>query len=157
MTANAYSTTSQGASRSYGIKRPQPSSTVYRPYNSPMGVRQSYSPTVKTHATPAVHGRQIKFGDRIYVRLEMGRTVAAEFEIREVNDFTELLGELRHYTRGMHGLARLYVRNMTRGWSQERPLMLYADADARERRRLREPAKVRIHERPRMLCPWETH
>jgi hypothetical protein len=48
--------------------------------------------------------------------------------ISRVSDFSELLGELRRQTRGCRGLARLYVRNVSRGWSMERPLMLYRDA-----------------------------
>lgn len=45
----------------------------------------------------------------------------------EVNDLSEIYGELRHYTRGERGLTRLYIRNVTRGWSLEQPFMLYAE------------------------------
>ena len=38
---------------------------------------------------------------------------------------TDLIGEVRALTLKLRGLAKLYIRNMTQGWSMERPLMLY--------------------------------
>ena len=85
----------------------------------------SCSPTLKSHPAPSGTGRSICYGDRLYARLVMGGRTVVEFMISRVSDFSELLGELRRQTRG---LARLYVRNVSRGWSMERPLMLYRDA-----------------------------
>lgn len=70
--------------------------------------------------------KKIEFGDKIFARLMMNGRTVVEFMINRVSDMTELIGELRHLTYGMRGLARLYIRNQTKGWSQERPLMLYS-------------------------------
>jgi hypothetical protein len=53
-----------------------------------------------------------------------GRTVV-ELTVNSVNDLSELWGELRRHCRGIRGLAKLYLRNASRGWSMERPMMLY--------------------------------
>lgn len=102
--------------------------------------------------------KPIAYGDRIYARLCLNGQKIVEFMIERVGSMTELLGELRVHARKVRGLCRLYVRNMSRGWSEERPLMLYAE---------RYPAVDGWHERlfettetqpqPRMLMPWETH
>ncbi len=103
----------------------------YKVYEAPEGVRRSYAPTTRRFVTPTGTGRPMRYGDRVFVRLEsmqgMRRTLA-EFTLTEVNDLTEVIGELRHYTRGLRGLTRLYVRNVTRGWSFEQPFMLYSEA-----------------------------
>lgn len=94
------------------------------------GIRHSYADTERRFATPDKR-RQIKYGDRLFARIVMhGRTIL-EFMIAQVNDFSELIGELRRQCRGKRGLARLYVRNMSRGWSVERPMMLYSGPDIR--------------------------
>lgn len=106
----------------------------YHVYEAPEGVRRSYAATQRLFQTPSGTGRPIKYGDRLLVKLVRvqpgGRTIA-EFTMSEVNDMTEIYGELRHYTRGLSGLTRLTVRNVTRGWSLEQPFMLYADAARR--------------------------
>ena len=103
--------------------------------------------------------KKIELGDRIYARLSMhGRTVL-EFMIDRVANMTELIGELRHMTYDSHGLAMLYDRNQSRGWSQERPLMLYSPNPVGK------PAPAKTlwednplkHHSPEMLFPWETH
>lgn len=101
---------------------------------------------------------RIEFGDRIFARLSMGGKTIVEFMISRVADMSELLGELRHLTHGKRGLAKLYIRNQSRGWSLERPLMLYAptmpNAFFGSYRMTHEetPAPAR-----HMPFPWETH
>lgn len=102
----------------------------YRVYDVPAGVRKSYASATRKFVTPSGTGRPIRYGDRIFVRLvsvREGWRTLADFSISEVNDLSEIFGELRHYTRGEKGLTRLYIRNATRGWSFEQPFMLYAD------------------------------
>lgn len=72
------------------------------------------------------------YGDRIYARLSLNGEKVAEFMTDRVAGMAELLGELRTRTRSLRGLCRLYVRNYSRGWSSERPLMLYASAPIRQ-------------------------
>jgi len=108
--------------------------------------------------------KKIEFGDRIFARLMMNGRTVVEFMISSVSDMTELIGELRHLTRGARGLAKLYIRNQTKGWSHERPLMLYAPEHP-SNPLLSQPG----HEAPyidstsymnsaqRMAFPWETH
>ena len=67
------------------------------------------------------------YGDRIYARLCLDGEDIIEFMNQQVSSMTELIGELRALTRECYGLCKLYVRNMTRGWAVERPLMIYAE------------------------------
>lgn len=89
------------------------------------GIRRSFDP-YRRPASPASRGdRPICYGDRLFARLVMhGRTVV-ELTVNSVNDLSELWGELRRHCRGIRGLAKLYLRNASRGWSMERPMMLY--------------------------------
>lgn len=86
----------------------------------------------------------------MFARIVMGRRTILEFANACISDITELLGELRRLTRGLRGLVRLYVRNITRGWSIERPLMLYPDLFTGTR----SDPDIAF---PRMPAPWETH
>lgn len=70
---------------------------------------------------------KIEYGDKIFARLTMGQRTIVEFMINRVADMTELLAELRRSTAGIRGLATLHIRNQSKGWSAERPLMLYAN------------------------------
>ncbi len=102
--------------------------------------------------------KRIELGDRIFARLTMGGRTVVEFMINRVADMTELLGELRKMTRGARGLCRLYVRNQSRGWSLERPLMLYAPTVPDVRFGMFQQNSENIAATPqRMLFPWETH
>lgn len=88
---------------------------------------------MKTSRTISISdpGRSISYGDRIHVqlvRIQAGRRVIADFVLTNVKDLSEVYGELRYHTRGVAGLATLYVRNITRGWSFSRPFMLYAES-----------------------------
>lgn len=89
------------------------------------GIRRSYVEGRREPASISGSTRPISFGDKLFARLMIGGRTVVEFMISSVNDLTELLGELRRRSRGVKGLAKLYLRNMSRGWSCERPLMLY--------------------------------
>lgn len=113
---------------------------------------------------PAATSRTVRYGDRLFARIVLHGKTVAEFVNSQVNDLTELLSELRRLTRGLRGLAQLYIRNFSRGWSFERPMMLYAAGGAGPERRpvateryggasyYREPRREE-----RMPFPWETH
>ncbi|MDE6339200.1 MAG: hypothetical protein K2K97_05365 [Muribaculaceae bacterium] len=92
------------------------------------GIRRSFNMNHREALRPVGHAdKQISYGDRLFARLVMhGRTVL-EFMMNSINDLTELWGELRRKCRGISGLAKLYLRNASRGWSMERPLMIYPD------------------------------
>ena len=86
-----------------------------------------------------------------------GRTIV-EFMINKVSDLSELFGELRKLTRGVRGLAQLYVRNFSRGWSMERPMMLYAPNEGYYRgNQLHESVARKPAQEKRMDFPWEWH
>ena len=108
-----------------------------------------------------IQRNKIEFGDRIFARLTMGGKTVFEFMINRVADMTELLGELRHMTAGLRGLAKLYIRNQSRGWSQERPLMLYSANEVPRRNSLFSTATVApvmaSASSRRMAFPWEVH
>ncbi|MDE6272949.1 MAG: hypothetical protein K2M31_08090 [Muribaculaceae bacterium] len=105
----------------------------------------------------------IRKGDRIYVRIEQGRQTVLEFSVENVDDYTSLIGEIRYAGSKLKGLANVFIRNHSRGWSETRPLMFYQGMPAPRRSMLR--GKVRSEGLRRnmslscsgMLAPWETH
>lgn len=105
--------------------------------------------------------KMIQMGDRIYTRLTLKGEQIAEFMTDSVGGMTELLSELRYYARRHRGLGQLYVRNMTRGWSDQRPLMLYASRlsySGISTAQGAEKAPVEtVAQRAHMPFPWETH
>lgn len=91
------------------------------------GIRKSCYPAEDRLSVVIATDRPISYGDRLFARLVMhGRTVV-EVMVNSVSDLSELWGELRRQCRGMRGLAKLYLRNASRGWSMERHLMFYPD------------------------------
>lgn len=104
-------------------------------------------------------GCRIEKGDRIFASLRVNGRTLTEHVFTTIEGMTELLGELRYAMRGYRGLVRMVVRNMSRGWCIDRPLMLYPDvlpancaATAKSACFNSEPAKP-----TRMPFPWETH
>lgn len=113
--------------------------------------------------------RPICYGDRLFARIVMrGRTIM-EFVLNQVSDMTELLGELRKKVTGIRGLAQVYVRNYSRGWSMQQPLMLYTTTTSSglnvgNRQSVSsfwDDAELQTDKSPqperKMLFPWETH
>lgn len=76
----------------------------------------------------------LTLGDRVYAMLSVNGRKIAEFTLDRVSDMTELIGEMRNCAQRYSGLVQVYVRNMTRGWSFTRPLMLYTDVYQRQLR-----------------------
>ncbi|MDE6335900.1 MAG: hypothetical protein K2L34_04955, partial [Muribaculaceae bacterium] len=68
----------------------------------------------------SMRNKMIRKGDRIFARLTMGARTVIEFMIDKVESMTDLLLEVHRATVGMRGLCKLYVRNQSRGWAQER-------------------------------------
>lgn len=64
-------------------------------------------------------------GDRIYTRVMLQGRQIAEYAFDYVAGMTELISALRYRMRRFRGLAQVYVRNVTSGWSLQQPLMLY--------------------------------
>lgn len=130
--------------------------------------RHVYADSRERFTTPFGSRNPIRYGDRLFARIVMrGRTVV-EFVLNQVSDMTELLGELRKKVKGLRGLAQVYVRNYSRGWSMEQPFMLYASSGTRTAPVANRDfpsdlfgedtacSTVRQPER-RMLFPWEVH
>lgn len=93
-------------------------------------INRSFRRADSHEVSSAAASRTIIYGDKIFVSLvrrQYGNRTLAEFTLSDVNDFSEIYGELRRYTRECRGLAQLYVRNVTRGWSISRPFMLYGE------------------------------
>ncbi|MDE6811374.1 MAG: hypothetical protein K2J15_03390, partial [Muribaculaceae bacterium] len=97
-------------------------------------------------------------GDRIYVCvMQYGRRLL-EFSVSNVDCYTALMGEIRYAGRELDGLMKVFIRNHTRGWSEERPLKFYAGMPAPRRLSRNAGGEVRHPgEGKRMLAPWETH
>lgn len=111
--------------------------------------------------------RRLELGDRLFVRVILRGSVAFEFMTDRVADMTELIGEVRHAGYGLAGLGRLQVRNHSRGWGHERPLMFYppswprreSASGNRGRGEQRQSSYSELVSRPgrTMFFPWETH
>lgn len=131
---------------------------------------------------PSGTGRKMIKGDRMCVRMLFSNGQSSAFISSEVSDMTELLAQVRRHCHGRRGLMRLFIRNASRGWSFERPMMLYSEDEERTMRLKHENnrylnsrraymgstpisghASVAVgpvassNARPRMLMPWETH
>lgn len=77
-----------------------------------------------------MRNNNINLGDRVFARLTLGGRTIVEFMINCVNNTEELMAELYRITKGIRGLAKLYIRNQSKGWAEERAVMLYADSPA---------------------------
>ena len=82
-----------------------------------MGMTGSNGMTIDTE-------REIMMGDRVFARLVMGGRTIVEFMMNRIGSIDDLFVELRQMTRGLRGLAKLIIRNQSRGWGMERKLML---------------------------------
>lgn len=67
---------------------------------------------------------KMAYGDRIFARLtSQGKTVV-EFCIECVADLPALLKEIRARVEIKRGLFKLYIRNITRGWTAHQGLLM---------------------------------
>ena len=126
---------------------------------NPDFIRRSFTQQRSEHATPSGTGHKMHYGDRIYARVVMAGRKVIEITTSAVNDLTELLGLIRVKTRGKVGLAHLYLRNLSRGWSLDRPMRLYSAAapSYSAAPACRVQSVNRAFGRASMLMPWETH
>ena len=90
----------------------------------------------------------MSYGDRITVRVTVADQCVMQYETRKAADMTDLIGDLRVRTKGMRGLAVVYVRNHDHGWTRERRIMLYPP-------RKHAPAQPREAVQVPMFFPWE--
>ncbi len=109
-----------------------------------------------------MRNRIIRKGDRIFARLTMGARTVIEFMIDQVESMTDLLIEVHRATAGVRGLCKLYVRNQSRGWAQERPVMLYGTRSMAASKATINMSTVNAVPSPfsyysHMQFPWETH
>lgn len=106
---------------------------------------------------------KIESGDRIYVRAIQDGVKVLEMTVSNVADMTQLIGEIRYAGHRLEGLAHLFIRNFSKGWSSERPMMFYGGVPTPRRQALRAALREASRDlglgRPkeRMLFPWETH
>lgn len=102
---------------------------------------------------------RIDYGDKIFARLTMAGRTIVEIMLDRVADMTELIGEMRHATYGLKGLAKLYIRNQSKGWSNERPLMLYSADFGRTAEAVASMGSSYYApvQQPRTIFPWDTH
>lgn len=101
----------------------------------------------------------IRKGDRIYVRIIQDRVKVMDFTVENADSYTALIGEIRYAARELQGLAQIYIRNHSRGWSEERPMMFYRGMPAPRRGvRRNGPGYERVITPARqMLAPWQVH
>ncbi len=89
------------------------------------GIRNSHDLYARQVATPVGGERKIAYGDRLFVRLMQDGRVVMEWVLETVSDLTELFSALHSRCRDIRGLVKLYLRNVSRGWSLVRPFMFY--------------------------------
>lgn len=142
-----------GYANAYGMERAIAEGR-YRLTENRTGMRVGTSERVRRVVVPSGTGKPMKYGDRIFVRLEFpyGYGQGISFCSEMLADMTEVIGEIRRRTRHLRGLCRMCVRNATEGWSIERPLKLYDS----ESRFAAAQAPVSFAT-PRMQMPWEAH
>lgn len=100
----------------------------------------------------------IRRGDKIYVRIIQDYKNVCEFSVENVDSYTSLIGEIRYVARNLKGLAKVFIRNHSRGWSEERPIMFYQGMPAPRRRAVTGTVRTgALCSSKRMLAPWETH
>lgn len=92
-----------------------------------INIRNSFDKYERRIIVPAGNERKIAYGDKLFARLILKGKTILEFAITTISDLTELYSLLHSKCRGTRGLAKLYLRNMSRGWSVEKALMLYAE------------------------------
>ena len=91
-------------------------------------------------------GHRISLHDHIYIKLVLNGVTLLETVRDNISDYTSLLSLLRESARRYKGLARMIVRNISRGWSFQRPLLLPC------------PDKNETAIRPgHYPMPWQTH
>ena len=90
----------------------------------------------------------MSYGDRMSVRVTIDGQPAMQYETCQAADMTDLIADLRRRTRGMRGLATVYVRNHDRGWARERHIMLYPQKRQAPAQR---PKAVQVP----MFFPWD--
>lgn len=69
---------------------------------------------------------KIEKGDRIFARLTMGGRTLVEIMLNGIGSVSEVISELRRMCGEVRGLAKLYIRNHSRGWSFDKGLMVYS-------------------------------
>lgn len=96
-------------------------------------------------------------GDHIYVGVMQNGRRVLEFSVNNVESYTELMGEIRYAGQDLNGLSKVFIRNKTRGWSEERPIKFYNGLSAPRGRRMPGLGRMVRPSATRMLAPWETH
>lgn len=108
----------------------------------------------------------ITYGDRIYVSAIIDGRKVLEITLTDIADITTLLAEIRRTGRRLCGLARMFIRNYSQGWSILRPFRFYPDFPAPARRmplagqydRSQRPAGRPVATTSRRpIFPWDTH
>ncbi len=94
-----------------------------------INIVNSFEKSERRFNIPGAGDRCISIGDRMFARLVLKGQTIMEFVVTSVRDLSELFCLVHRKSRGLRGLAKLYLRNMSRGWSEERPLMLYSEPD----------------------------
>lgn len=63
-------------------------------------------------------------GDRMHLRLRFTDGTEILFRTENADSYETLVGQVREAVGHRRGLARVSMRNASRGWAMERPIML---------------------------------
>lgn len=67
---------------------------------------------------------KIEQGDEVYASLSIAGKVIAELKETDAEKMDDILHKLRTLALRYSGMTRVYIRNHTKGWSLQLPLML---------------------------------
>ena len=84
---------------------------TYKP--EPIRVYNSRETTARRVELPSKGAKSITLGDKMFARLILRGKTVLEFMITSVRDLTELYTLLHSKCRGLRGLAKLFLRNMS--------------------------------------------
>lgn len=101
----------------------------------------------------------IAYGDHIYVSAIIDGRKVLEINLTHIADISVLLAEIRQAGRRLCGLARMFIRNHSQGWSIQRPFRFYPDfpSPGRPMQRMERPRRQLAAPARRCIFPWETH
>lgn len=148
------------------VRTPSAKTKVMNTFNSLIRTSRPAIPESPTRARQEwLDGRKdsICYGDKIFVRVTSGHTVLLEETFTQVSDLSELTGAIRSRLLGVEGLSKVWIRNCSRGWATERPLMFYRRSRNAPTSQTDSPRYASFpigHSRQparHMLAPWETH
>ncbi len=69
-----------------------------------------------------IENGKIEKGDELYAALSVAGNKLAELNTKEMTSIEEIMRKLRKLASRYTGIAKVYIRNRTRGWAIQKPM-----------------------------------